>query len=426
MTTTHAQAVPSVESVESVVCLGCGCTCDDITLRCEDGAIADVQHACTLGQSWFATANGEPHTAPAWIDGQPASYDEAIRVIVEQLTSARRPLITGLGTSPLDAQRQAIHLAELLGGVIDGATSHQSGPITLASQLVGKPTCTLGEVRNRADRVIGWGVNPVLTHPRLLERYTPGTPGSCSLIVVDSERHATAAIADSFVMIPPDSDFEILTALRALLRHQRVDEPLLEECGVTRTQLEALLDHMRQARYGVLFFGLRPTDSPATQQMTAAALFALTVELNRQTRFAAIPIRQPGNAVGLDQILTWTTGYPFGVDFSRGYPHANAGEFTTRELLSRQETDAVLFVGSVPMDLADWTTTIPTMTLSAVADPLLPVPRVRITTAPNALAGEGIIYRMDTVPLPLRRAQSSPFPDEASVLRRIRETVQAC
>lgn len=413
---------------QSAVCLGCGCTCDDLELRrqdtdCDTGSL-EVRNACQRGESWFATGQ-ESGTVPAWIDGQPASLDEAVQLAGAWLADARRPLITGLEESTLEAQRQAIHLAETLGGVIDSATSHAAGPIHMASQLVGKSTCTLGEVRNRADLILCWGVNPVVTHPRLLERYTPRTPGACAILMVDSAPQETRVQADSFLAIPPDSDFEILTAMRAMLQNRRVDASLLSESGVSIEQLQQLLDRMRQARYGVLFFSGLLARSSAAQQMTAAAIFTLTAALNRQTRFSAIPLRQPGNAVGLDQVLTWTTGYPFGVDFSRGYPRSNATEFTTQGLLSRQETDALLIVGRVPATWSSVSTRIPTVAVSSHAACLQPVPRVQITTAANAVAGEGTISRMDGVPLPLRMIQPSAFPSESHVLQRIREAVQA-
>ena len=40
-------------------------------------------------------------------------------------------------------------------------------PSVMAQQVVGKVTCTLGEVRNRADLVIFWGSDPLVSHPRV-------------------------------------------------------------------------------------------------------------------------------------------------------------------------------------------------------------------------------------------------------------------
>ena len=36
----------------------------------------------------------------------------------------------------------------------------------------GKVTCTLGEVKNRADFIVYWGGNPAEGHPRHFTKYT--------------------------------------------------------------------------------------------------------------------------------------------------------------------------------------------------------------------------------------------------------------
>ena len=76
------------------------------------------------------------------------------------------------------------------------------------------------------------------------------------------------------------------------------------------------------------------------------ALLELVAELNRKTRFIARRLRVSGDVSGADSVLCWQTGFPFGVDLSRGYPRFNPGEFTTQELLERGEIDACVIVGS--------------------------------------------------------------------------------
>lgn len=408
----------------STVCLGCGCTCDDIVLHIPDEHTLTAEHACRLGQAWFDTGN-ETASAPAgWIGEQPVTLDAAIQAAAQQLTQARRPLITGLGESTVDAQRQAVHLAETLGGVIDSLHSEESGPILTAAQLVGKPTCTLGEVRNRADLILLWGVNPTETHPRLLERYTSSQTDACSILTIHSTADSSRTTDREILTIRPGCDFEILTAMRAMLQNRHVEESRLADCGITISQLQNLLTRIREARYGVLFFG-EQSGSPASRRMTAAAFFALAADLNAHTRFSAIPLRRLGNAVGLDQVLGWTTGYSAGVDFSRGYPRANPGEFTTHELLTRQEVDAVLVIGRVPAARLCGNIPGPVIALSPGGIPSGFSAAIRITTATNAVSGEGTVYRMDTVPLPLRSVRPSRYPTEADVLHRIREAVVA-
>ena len=78
---------------------------------------------------------------------------------------------------------------------------------------------------------------------------------------------------------------------------------------------------------------------------------SLTADLNTFTKFAAMPMRDYGNEAGADAVMNSVAGYPFGVDYSRGYPRSNPGEFTAVDVLARGEADAALIVGADP-----WTT----------------------------------------------------------------------
>ena len=63
----------------------------------------------------------------------------------------------------------------------------------------------------------------------------------------------------------------------------------------------------------------------------------LARDLNEFTRFYAKPMRGHGNVTGADNVVSWQTGYPFGVSLGRGYPRFNPGEYTTADTLARGE-----------------------------------------------------------------------------------------
>ena len=81
----------------------------------------------------------------------------------------------------------------------------------MATQEVGESTCTLGEVKNRADLVIFWGSNPVESHPRHFERYSvlpqgrfiPGGRMDRTLVVADVKQTASTESADIFLPLNP-------------------------------------------------------------------------------------------------------------------------------------------------------------------------------------------------------------------------------
>lgn len=168
-------------------------------------------------------------------------------------------LVFGLSRSSTDGQRAVCELADQLGGIVDTTASLGHGPSILAFQSAGESTSTLGEVRHRADLVIYWGCDPVLSHPRHMERIVdtaglavPSGRAGRHVVVVDCERTATAERADEFLQVESGSDLEVLSVLRMLLagRVPRCDSV----GGLSIRTLSQLADRMRAARYGRRIF----------------------------------------------------------------------------------------------------------------------------------------------------------------------------
>jgi formylmethanofuran dehydrogenase subunit B len=163
--------------------------------------------------------------------------------------------------------------------------------------------------------------------------------------------------------------------------------------------------------------------------MNAAAVLALAAELNFHTKFSAVPMRDHGNEAGADHVLTWLTGYPLGVDLSRGYPRSNPGEFTAVDLLARRDADAAVVIGDgpwavLPQSALDHLTRIPRVVINShVGDASRPA-RVHLTAAATAAGTAGTVYRMDKIPLPVRVALPAPYPSEEELIRRVREAVE--
>ena len=160
-----------MEQFEHVACTVCGCVCDDLRITVEEGRISKCEGACRPAEPWFL-GQGSSRPSVALIDGQPAPLDAAVVQAADILRATSSPLIYGLSRSSTDGQRAAIALGERIGATIDRTASLCHAPSVVALQEVGEVTCTLGEVKNRADLVIFWGSNPVESHPRHFERYS--------------------------------------------------------------------------------------------------------------------------------------------------------------------------------------------------------------------------------------------------------------
>jgi len=241
------------------------------------------------------------------------------------------------------------------------------------------------------------------------------------MVVVDVCETASAAAADLFLRVRPESDFEVLTALRALVKNQFVCDSTIASTGLTMWQLRDLADRMLRARHGVVFFGNGLT-STRGKHMNVAALHTLVAQLNASTKFAAMPMRDFGNEAGADNVLTWLAGFPFGIDFSRGCSRYNPGEFTADDLLQRQEIDAALLIGVDPERTLtsaslEQLRRIPTIVFDSKVTAASRQAQVHITTAATGISAAGTVYRMDKVPLPLRPVLRSPYPTDENVIR---------
>lgn len=421
-----------MKTFEDFACTLCSCVCDDLRVTVSDGRIVQAEKACALAEPWLL---GQDCVRPptAQIAGEPASFEAAAERAADLLARARAPLIYGLSRSSTDGQRAAVRLAELIGATIDTTASRGHAPSVMAVQQVGESTCSLGEVKNRSDLVIFWGCDPVETHPRHLERYaadcsgllTPAGRRDRTLVAVDVRPTATAQACDLFIPVASGQDFELLWALRSLLRGLPLEAPSVG--GTPSALIRELFLRMTRCRSGVVFFGFGLARRPAAH-LAVEGLMRLVSELNARTRFYVRRLRGSGDVTGADNVLAWQTGYPFSVNMARGYPRYNPGEFSANDLLERGEPDLCLFVGSLgarrftPLARSHLER-MPTIVLdppTAAAE--LPA-SVHFTTSVYGVHRPGTAYRMDEIPIPLRAALPAHYPSDADVLDQLAKAV---
>ncbi len=466
--------------VNAVTCPVCGSLCDDIELTIEEGRIVKVKNGCAMCESKFLGYCGEHRLLKPLIRKYgkfvKVSLKEAITKAAEILAEANYPILYGWSSTSCEATRVGLELAEEVGGIIDNTAVVCHGPSILSIQDVGIPSCTLGQIRHRTDLVIYWGSNPWSAHPRHIERYTAFSEGRFEksawrgyvtkikasigrkkiesalrrlflkkspsaqsylerkpppaifkegrkLIVIDVRRTKSAEIADCFIQVEPNKDYELLQAFRALIRDQELDVDKV--AGVPVEYLEEVADAMIKCDFGALFFGLGLTMSEGKLRNVDAAL-SLVRDLNMRTKFVIMPMRGHFNVTGANTVFTWQTGYPYAVDFSLGYPRYNPGETSVVDVLLRKESDAALVVASDPV------ANFPRSAVEhLVKNPLIVIdPHMNVTSQmadvvfPSAFVGieeSGTAYRMDHVPLPLKKVVEPPrgvLPDE-KILRRI-------
>jgi formylmethanofuran dehydrogenase subunit B len=473
--------------VNAVTCPVCGCLCDDIELTIADGKVAQVKNGCSMCESKFLNYISEHRTKTPLIRKEgnlvPVTYEEAIHKSAEILANANYPILYGWSSTDCEAQRAGVELAEEVGGVLDNTAVVCHGPSILSVQEVGIPSCTLGQIRHRADLIIYWGCNPWSAHPRHLERYTTFTEGRFEdsewksylnkvkasagrkkllslerkgvlkhrhepevptvndnkppatlgkegrrLVVIDVRKSMTAEMADYFIQVVPGKDYELMQAIRALVRDQELDVD--EVAGVPVEYLQELVDAMINCEFGAIFFGMGLTQSAGKFRNIDVAI-SLVRDLNMRTKFVIMPMRGHFNVTGANTVFTWQSGYPYAVDFSLGYPRYNPGETTVVDILLRKESDAALVIASDPAS------NFPKKAAEhLVKKPLIVIdPHMNVTALvgdvvfPSAIVGiekAGTAYRMDHVPLPLKKVVEPPagLLSDEEILRRILDEVR--
>jgi formylmethanofuran dehydrogenase subunit B len=466
--------------VRAVTCPVCGSLCDDIELTIENNRIVKVKNGCAMCEAKFLGYCCEHRVLKPMIrkNGElvKTTLKEAIRRAAEILAEANYPVLYGWSNTSCEAISVGLELAEEVGGVIDNTSVVCHGPSILSIQDVGIPSCTLGQIRHRADLIVYWGSNPWSAHPRHIERYTAFSEGRFEksawrsyvtkikaligrkkiqsavkrlilkkpptfpsqieskpissiaregrkLIVIDVRRTKSAEMADYFVQVEPGKDYELLQAFRALIRDQELEVDRV--AGVPVEYLEEVADAMVNCDFGALFFGLGLTMSGAKLRNIDAAL-SLVRDLNMRTKFIIMPMRGHFNVTGANTVFTWQTGYPYAVDFSLGYPRYNPGETSVVDVLLRGESDAALVVASDPVSnfprkAAEHLVKNPLVVIDPHMNVTAQMADVLIPSAFVGIEAEGTAYRMDHVPIPLKKVVNPPrgiLPDE-EILRRI-------
>jgi formylmethanofuran dehydrogenase subunit B len=410
-------------------CLGCGCVCDDIELRIEGDRIVEARRACPLGESWFGDG-----VVPAGVRvaGHETSMEAAIDEAAGALARAARPLVYLAADISCEAQREAIAVADLLRARVATLTSSGALPSVLAAQEQGRPSATLGEIRNRADLLVFWGVDPAVRYPRYWTRYAPEPIGihtpqgrqSRTVVAVDVGDRRGPADADLRVQVAPEEEVSMLAMVTAVVgRPPAAWAGDAEDAGRDHERLAAAL---QRGRYVVLVSDAeREGAGGPVDPGRASGLIALAQALNATTRCALSTLRGGGNRSGADACLTSQTGYPTSVDFAWGYPR-----YRPHDLFSGAAAapDLVLVLGSaeaVPADtwqmMPDARRVVigPRATTGSCADA-----HVVIDTGVAGIHEGGTAVRMDDIALPLRPPPSLARPVAAlDLIRQLRDRV---
>lgn len=408
-----------------VSCPFCGLLCDDLHVVQRDGRAQVVSAGCARAVGLFDA----PVQGQALVAGKPVDLSTALHAAAEILQRARRPLIGGLACD-VTGHRAALALAERLGGVVD----HMNGAAQFRNWQVfqdgGWMTTTLSEVRNRADLIVLAGVD-VARFPRFFERCLPPQSQQPSqfgdlhrryIVLGDVPSIASGRLADAEFAIPmPNRRLgDFFLALRARLAGRRVNDPVIEGVDLA---LDALLEALRAARYGVLVWNAAELDFP-NADLTIQAMVDLVKDLNQSTRWSGLPLGGSDGDTSAAQVCTWQTGYPLRVAFESGGPRYEPKLFATAALLAAGEVDALVWISAFDPARTPPQAHCPTIVLGRADMVFAEPPEVFIPVAVPGVQHGGFLHRMDAVvALPLHAPAPAQLLSVAQVLAEIQQEI---
>jgi len=183
-----------------------------------------------------------------------------------------------------------------------------------------------------------------------------------------------------------------------------------------------------ESKFGVIFFGMGLTMS-RTRYKNIEAAISLTAELSQVTKFVIIPMRGHFNVAGANMVSLWECGFPFAVDFAKGYPYYNPGETAANDLLVRREADAAFIISSdpgahFPKASVRHMMDIPVIQVDPYPNPTSEVADVVIPTQISGIECAGTAYRMDGVPIRMRKVLESDLPSDRKAIEDIYSRVR--
>lgn len=425
-----------------VVCPFCGTLCDDLEIGLSDDGkqILEVYNACAIGTEKFLHSQAKDRVTRPRLrqeDGswKEVSYDEAVEYTAQMLVKAKKPMMYGWSSTNCEAQSMGHEIAEMVGACVDNTAAVCHGTTLIAVQDIGLPTCTLGEIKNRADRILFWGCNPAHAHPRHMSRYSIYPRGfftgkgqkSRKMVVVDPRATDTAKLADIHLQIEQGRDYELLNAFRVALKGEWLPDVV---AGIPKEKIREAADILKSGRFGIIFFGMGVTQSLSKNHNIDEAI-ALTKDLNEYTKYSIMPMRGHYNVTGSGEVLAWQFGFPYAVDLSRGFARYNPGDTSTIDLLARGETDAMFTIGSdpgahFPISCVRRIAELPSVCVDPHITPTSGVSKLHVPVAFVGVETGGNAYRMDNVPIDTRKVVDPPagmLTDE-EFLTKVRDRVK--
>jgi formylmethanofuran dehydrogenase subunit B len=315
------------------------------------------------------------------------------------------------------AQEAALRLARVLGARLEPGDLAFMAPYYSSLKQHGLYWAPLEVLRDEAEAVLFWGANPLHSCPRQVVRYTVFARGRFTergvedrrVAAVDIYRTEMAKFCQLFIEIEPGQELPLIKGVRGLLTGEQGITPRVK--GTKK-----LADFLAQAGYGAIFCGRGVGYGPVAELFDELA--GLTAWLNQRVPFVLFPLAGDFNTAGLYHLLLRELGSPFAPDF--GDPSGLACHSTPVDF---SQKDAVLVAGAdlfwlLPEDRVKELESrqVPIIVLSPFANRTTASAQVVFPVALAGVEAEEVAYRMDGLPVALRKLVPSAWPTDQQIL----------
>ena len=351
------------------------------------------------------------------IDGASVGLADAIAEAARRIRTSRRPVIGGLG-GDVQMMRAALQLGDRIGARVVHRNQFVAQRNLFAQQSRGAMTTTLAEVRDRADLIVIVGGDPTRAFPRLLERLLVVEPA----FVVASERRLAllaaplperlpAAVAVDRVDCGGLDLFDTVVQLRALIRGAPV---------TASGDLAQLAARMQACRYGTLIWAAGDLDF-AGADLLIEQLQQLTFDLNRKTRWAALPLAGSNGDLTANAVAAWQTGFALPIEFA-------AGKVDYDPFPDYSDVDLLLWLGALPGIGSPQLPGVCSPSMIAIGAPSQAIGladrHVFIPVTTPGVNGSGHLVRCDgVITIYAPASLAAPMPAAATVIEAIAEAL---
>ncbi len=403
--------------MQDTVCCGCSVVCDDVFVKVRRSSLQSLG-LCRLGHEYCSSIFQKTRLAkPLLKTGKgtqiPTTLAQANSKTIDLLNECKKPLFLGWSNSSIETIRVGLKLAKRLKGGFDSTASYEYGRLLEANLFGGENHLfALEHVRDFADHIIYWGVNPAESHHRHASRYTVFPKGkyipegreSRIISVIDIRETESMRLANHQLILTSHSgDVEFLQFLISEL--EGTQESVPEKVGgVPAIEFLSFAKQLREANNVALFFGNGLIHSG--HSIESLPLLARVRDLlnHGNQNCWTLPMVAYCNTIGAVKASQEATNFPFTIDFSKKQP-STYDYF--KEGITHFDFDCAIIVGwdalsLLPGSIAKSFQAIPIVAYST--HPTLTTVNADIVfpTALNGAEVGGTVYRMDGTAVSLK------------------------